>query len=388
MSARPLSVEKRRALHTGIAIPAHPLALDGHRRFDERHQRALTRYYLAAGARGLAVGVHTTQFGIRDAHVGLLEPVLALAAETVAASAAPHSFVSVAGIVGPTAQAVREAELAVRLGYDLGLVSMGGLEGWSDDQLIARVQAIAEVIPVFAFYLQPAVGGRVLGYNFWRRVAELEGVEAIKIAPFDRYETVSVVRAVCESSRIDQVALYTGNDDHIIGDLLASVPFARDDAHPHKRIVGGLLGQFAVWTQVAVRLHRQARDLHASYEGVTAAGGVDASGEAGLSLSGTSGDARFAAQGGAHALAVLLRLATEWTDANGAIFDANHRFRGSIAGIQEVLYRQGLVASPLCLDPQEGLSPGQREEIDRVCASYPHLQDAAFVRAHLDEWLH
>ena len=342
----------RQHLLEGQVIPAHPLALDEHRRLDERHQRALTRYYVDAGAGGIAVGVHTTQFAIRT-H-GLYRPVLELAAETAAASLAraPRPFVLVAGIVGDTAQAIGEAETAATLGYDAGLLSLGAWAGASDRAILEHCARVAEVIPVFGFYLQPAVGGRVLDYAFWRELAGIPNIVAIKIAPFNRYRTLDVVRAVAEAERND-LALYTGNDDAIIPDLLTPVPCTVGGRIVERRIVGGLLGQWAVWTRSAVRTLDAIRANR------------DAS----------SIDVEWLRQG-----AML-------TDANGALFDVRHDFAGSIAGIHEVLRRQGLMRGIWCLDPREGLSPGQSDEIDRVLRSYPWLSDDDFVREHRDRWL-
>ncbi|GIU74693.1 MAG: dihydrodipicolinate synthetase [Bryobacteraceae bacterium] len=314
-------------LRQGLVIPAHPLCLTPERRFDEERQRALTRYYLDSGAGGLAVGVHTTQFAIRAPEHGLLEPVLRAAAE----EARGRDAVLVAGICGPAAQALREAERARSLGYHCGLVSLAALREAGIDQLVAHIAEIGRVIPVFGFYLQPAVGGRVLPYGFWRRVAELECLVAIKIAPFNRYQTVEVVRAVAESGRAREIALYTGNDDNIVADLLTPFHFNGVTL----RIRGGLLGQWAVGTKSAVSLLRRV------HEGQNPA--------------------------------LLLSLGVQLTDLNGALFDAVNGFRGCIAGIHEVLVRQGRMASRACLDPHEDLSPGQKEEIDRVMAAYPHL---------------
>ncbi len=349
-----MTPEARALLHQGTVIPAHPLALTEDRRLDERHQRALTRYYIAAGAGGVAIGVHTTQFAIREPHVNLLEPVLRLGAEECQSVVKTRPFLRVAGIVGPTDQALREAELARELGYDLGLVSAGGLNGWSDDALLERMRRIARVIPVFAFYLQPAVGGRPLDFSFWRRLCAIDGVEAIKIAPFNRYQTLDVVRAVCLSERAEEIALYTGNDDHLILDLVLPYRFAAGGRMVQKRIVGGLLGHWAVWTHRAVELFAEICRWRDSEQAVSVA---------------------------------LVERAMEVTDANAAIFDASNGFRGCIPGIEEVLRRQGLLAGRWCLDPAEDLSPGQNEEIDRIIRSYPHLQDDDFVRAHLSQWL-
>ncbi len=332
------------ALLQGVVIPAHPLALTADRTLDLERQRGLTRYYLAAGAGGVAVGVHTTQFAIRRA--GLYEPVLRLAAETIRTAAVGRPIIKVAGICGLTEQAVAEAGIAATLGYDLGLVSLGGLSTWTDEALIAHIARIAAIIPVFGFYLQPTVGGRPLSYAFWRRCAELPGVMAIKIAPFNRYQTLDVVRAVCESSRRDDIALYSGNDDNIVADLLTSYRFQVDGRWIEKAIVGGLLGHWAVWTERAVALLEDIRRARC---------------EERLSVR------------------ALLTLGASITDANAAFFDVAHAFRGSIAGIHEVLRRQGLLAGRWCLDPDEDLSPGQMAEIDRVYRAYPMLNDDVFV---------
>jgi dihydrodipicolinate synthase/N-acetylneuraminate lyase len=332
-------------------IPAHPLALTANRKLDERRQRALTRYYLAAGAGGVAVGVHTTQFEIREPRFGLFEPVLELAMEELRGqNAVKMDAIKIAGLVGPTAQAVHEAELAARLGYDAGLLSMAALGESSTGELLAHARAVAEVIPLFGFYLQPAVGGRILPYEFWREFAAIERVVAIKIAPFNRYRTLEVLRAVADSGRAGEIALYTGNDDTIVTDLLTPFRFGETAL----RIAGGLLGHWAVWTLRAVRMLER---IHADVRAETA-----------LAPS-------------------WLTLATEITDANAALFDAANGFRGCIAGIHEVLRRQGLLAGRWCLNPDEDLSPGQAGEIDRICRAYPHLNDDAFVREHLDEWL-
>ena len=342
----------RASIGGGVVIPAHPLALTAERRLDERHQRALTRYYLDAGAGGIAVGVHTTQFAIRNPEHGLFRPVLELAAETARSwrnpSGAPIALV--AGAIGDTAQAVAEAEVAASLGYDLVLLSLGALRDASDEALVAHCRAVAEVLPLFGFYLQPAVGGRVLGYRFWRAFAEIERAWAIKIAPFDRYRTLDVVRAVADSGRTD-LALYTGNDGAIVSDLVTPFPVG-GHASP-RRIVGGLLGQWAVWTHEAVRLLERVRV-------VRGAGIVDVA---------------------------LLRDGAALTDANAAIFDAAHAFAGCIPGIHEVLRRQGLLRGTWCLDPHEQLSHGQAEEIERVIREYPELTDDGFVSERLEGWL-
>jgi dihydrodipicolinate synthase/N-acetylneuraminate lyase len=335
----------REILRKGVVIPAHPLALTAGRKLDERRQRALTRYYLAAGAGGVAVGVHTTQFAIHDPQVGLYRPVLELAMEELRSGDA----IRVAGIVGATGQALTEAKLARDLGYHAGLVSLAALPHATEGQLLEHVRAIAEAIPVFGFYLQPAVGGRVLPFGFWRRLAEMENVVAIKIAPFNRYQTLDVVRAVADSGRAAKIALYTGNDDSIIMDLLTPYRVGGSVL----RIKGGLLGHWAVWTRTAVA---QLRQIQAEADGNTIS-------------------------------REWLSLAQEITDVNAALFDAANGFHGCIAGIHEILRRQGLLEGRWCLDPREELSPGQMEEIDRVCQAYPHLNDDAFVEEHLHEWL-
>lgn len=348
-----LPPQVRAALQRGVVIPAHPLALDADGRFDERHQRALTRYYVAAGAGGVAVGVHTTQFAIRDPRVGLFEPVLTIAAEELdrADGSRAEPLLRIGGICGNTAQAMREADLLLRLGYHAGLLSLAALAGQNDDALIAHCEAVAARIPVIGFYLQPSVGGRLLSYSFWRRFAEIPGVVAIKIAPFNRYQTIDVVRAVADAGRGD-VALYTGNDDAIVTDLVTPFRFVSGGKPVERRIAGGLLGHWAVWTRGAAAL---LSECHAAVQ----RGAIPPD---------------------------LLRRAIEVTDANAAFFDAANGFAGCIAGINEVLRRQGLLASARCLDPHEKLSPGQDAEIDRVSRAYSHLADDDFVRQNLEEW--
>ncbi len=333
----------------GIAVPAHPLALDADRRLDERRQRALTRYYLASGAGGLAVGVHTTQFAIHDPKLGLLAPVLELAASTAAETGGDP--VLVAGVVGPTAQAVAEAQLAASLGYHMVLLPPD--PRLDESELVQRARAVGEVLPVIGFYLQRAVGGRDLSRDFWTRLAQVEAVKGIKVAAFNRYRTLDVLNGVAAAGRRD-LALYTGNDDHILADLVAQHQATVDGQPVFTQFVGGLLGQWAVWTSTAVRLLERAR---------------------------------LARSGDDAALRELLVLDGQLTDANAALFDTANDFHGCIAGIHEILRRQGLLAGLWCLDPQEGLSPGQLAEIDRVCDAYPHLRDDEFVAANLDSWL-
>lgn len=339
-------------LHRGAVIPAHPLALNRDLRLDENRQRRLTRYYLAAGVGGLAVGVHTTQFSIRKPEVKLLEPVLQLAAEEIKQAQLDRPFIKIAGICGPTAQAVEEAGLAVKYGYDLGLVSLGGLKDFSEEQLIEHIKTITGIIPVFGFYLQPAVGGRLLSYAFWEKLAELPGVHAIKTAPFNRYQTLDVVRAVCHSSRREKIALYTGNDDNIIADLLSTYRFTINGTTIEKRFAGGLLGHWSVWTHKVVELFESIKScINNNYAG----------------------------------LQELLTLGIAVTDMNAAIFDPGHAFRGSIAGIHEVLRRQGLIDGIWCLDKEEILSPGQLQEINRVTSQYSYLTDNEFVKDFLEK---
>lgn len=335
------------SLRRGVAIPAHPLALTEKRTLDEPRQRALSRYYLAAGCGGMAVGVHTTQFAIRQPEIGLFRPVLELAMEEANRNAGRSELVMVAGAVGPTKQAVEEARVARDLGYDAVLLSLAALKDAPVSELIEHSRAVAEVIPIFGFYLQPAVGGRALPYEFWLRFTQIEGVVAIKMAPFNRYQTLDVVRAVADSGRAEAITLYTGNDDNIVADLLTEYRFGARAL----RIKGGLLGHWACWTKPAAalleRVHRAA-----------------------------PGD-----------FPALLTEGIAVTDSNAAFFDAANHFHGCIAGIHEVLRRQGLLAGRWCLDPNEDLSPGQMEEIDRVYRIYPRLNDDEFVRENLDRWL-
>ncbi len=338
--------ELRAHLLHGQAIPAHPLALTAARKLDERRQRALSRYYLASGSGGLAVAVHTTQFAIRDASHGLLEPVLSLAAEELAKASRP--VIGIAGVCGTTSQAIHEAQIASNLGYDCGLLSLSAWKAASEDQILMHCREVSSVIPIFGFYLQPAVGGRVLSHRFWREFVEIERVVAIKIAPFNRYQTWDVVRAVLQSGRTD-VALYTGNDDNIAADLMTEFPY---DGR-FLRIVGGLLGHWSTWTQKAIHHFQRCRQLEPS-----------------------STD-----------WPQLLQLGVEITDINSAFFDAANGFHGCIAGIHESLRRNRLLEGIWCLDPNEGLGQGQYEEIDRVERMYPHWNDKEFIDEHLDAWL-
>jgi dihydrodipicolinate synthase/N-acetylneuraminate lyase len=349
-----LPLESLAVLRRGAVIPAHLLALDADRQLDQRRQRAMTRYYLDAGAGGVAVGVHSTQFAIRD--VGLYEPVLELAmltAQEWEPIGGRRPLFMVAGLAGRTEQAVREAGIARGLGYHAGLLSLAAMKGAGEDEVIAHCRAVAAVMPVVGFYLQPAVGGIHLPASFWRRFAEIDNVVAIKMAPFHRYRTLDVIRGVVAAAAEERVTLYTGNDDHIVLDLLAPFTFMREGAAVTVRIRGGLLGHWSVWTRAAVQLLDR---IHAAV----------AEGSAPLEL---------------------LALDSQVTDCNAALFDVAHDFHGCIAGCHEILRRQGLLEGTWCLDPHEGLSPGQAAELSRVQRDYPHLTDDAFVRQNRERWL-
>src|SRR6201985_1005443 len=345
-----LKSEVRRLIADGTVLPAHPLALDANRKLDRVHQRALTRYYIDAGAGGLAVGVHTTQFAIRD--VGLYRPVLELAAET-AAHWTKRPLAMVAGLSGPTQQAVAEAETARSIGYHAGLLSLAAMKSADEDEIIAHCHTIAKEIPLVGFYLQPAVGGVVLSADFWRRFAGIDNVIAIKIAPFNRYRTLDVLRGVAAAGALNRVALYTGNDDHILLDL--TLPFDLRDRGVTTRawFRGGLLGHWSVWTASAIKQFEMCR----------------------------------AARGQATLPADLLALDARVTDCNSAFFDVANNFHGCIAGCHEILRRQGLLKGIWCLDPDEGLSVGQMAEIDRVCREHADLSDDVFVAAGREKWL-
>lgn len=344
----------RSHLLEGHVIPAQPLALDANRKFSERHQRAITRYYVAAGVGGLAVGVHSTQFEIREPQHGLFQPVLELAAQTIdeELAKAPRPFIKISGVCGRTDQAVREAELARSLGYQAGLVSLSAFKPDGEDALIAHCQCVSEVFPIVGFYLQPAAGGRLLGYSFWRRFAEIPNVIAIKLAPFNRYQSIDVVRAVVESGR-DDLALYTGNDDNIVVDLFTPFTFDVNGKRVTRRIIGGLLGHWGVWTKSAVELLNEIKRARTS----------------------SQLDVKW------------LERAIAVTDMNAALFDAANGFKGCIPGILEILRRGGLVPTIHCLNPHEVLSPGQAEELTRVAKAYPELTDDAFIAANLSRWL-
>ncbi|MEX0937098.1 MAG: dihydrodipicolinate synthase family protein [Pirellulales bacterium] len=353
MSSIPQTVSE--VLRRGTVIPAVPLALDAQRKFDPRRQQALLRYYEAAGAGGVAIGVHTTQFAIRDPAHGLFEPLLRFSAEVLQSLDAQRQqpLIRVGGVCGNTAQAVREASLLRETGFHTGLLNLSALKDASEDTLIDHCRQVADVLPMFGFYLGTHVGGRELPYSFWRRFAEIDSVVAVKVACFNRYQTIDCVRAIAESGRVD-IALYTGNDDNIVLDLVTPYRFESAGGAVERRIVGGLLGHWAVWTRRAVEL------LQRCHRVVEQAGAADAQ---------------------------LLRLAVEVTDCNAALFDAAGGFAGCIPGIHEVLRRQGLLEGTWMLDPSESLSPGQAEEIDRIYAAYPHLHDDHFVAEHREAWL-
>lgn len=349
-----LKPEIKELLHQGTVIPAHPLALTAERGLDVSRQRLLTRYYIASGAGGIAVGVHTTQFEIRNPKINLYEKVLRIAVEEVEQAQLSRPFIKVAGVSGNNEQAINEAKICAALGYDIVLVSTNGLSSWSEEALLERARKIAAIIPVFGFYLQPAVGGRVLSFDFWSTFAEIENVHAIKMAPFNRYQTLDVVRAVCASSRCNEIALYTGNDDNIIADLLTTYEVQVNDKLVKKDIVGGLLGHWAVWTQKAVEQLNHIHEIKNSKKD-------------------------FPLEELTKNISV--------TDANAAFFDAANNFEGCIAGIHEVLRRQGLLKGIWCLNEDEKLSKGQKEEIERVYSDYPELNDDEFVRQNIFKWL-
>ena len=354
MNQLKLSLEKGNVLKKGIVIPALPLALNKNRKLDERRQRALMRYYLDAGAGGVAVAVHTTQFEIRLPQIGLFRPVLELAKEEHDRFVSKNNkpIVMISGVIGQTGQAIMEARLAAELGYDAVLLSLAALHDASNQALLEHCREIAAIIPVIGFYLQPAVGGRILDVNFWREFARIENVVAVKMAPFNRYQTLDVVRGVIESGRANEIVLYTGNDDNIMADLLTEYSLSDGKDIIKKRIAGGLLGHWAVWTKKAVELLEL---VH----------GTDAT--------------RNRQQ--------LLTMGTHITDSNAAFFDAANNFSGCITGIHEVLRRQGLLEGIWTLNQNDTLSPGQKEEIDRVYRAYPGLNDDAFVAENLSHWM-
>lgn len=347
--------EALKKLHKGTVIPANPLALDENRCFDEKRQRAIVRYYLESGVGGLAVAVHTTQFEIRDPKHYYFEKVLKVAKEEAEKYEKRTSdvIVMVAGVCGPTDQAVREAEFAKSIGYDAVLLSPGGLNRLSEEEMLERTRAVAKVMPVIGFYLQTAVGGRAFSYSYWEKLCEIENVVAIKAAPFNRYQTLDVVRAAALSSRAKEITLYTGNDDNIVLDLISKYSFTVDGVTYEKGFEGGLLGHWSVWTKKAVELFNTCKAVR---EGDTVP-------------------------------AEIIRLASEVTDTNAAFFDTANGFKGCIAGLHYVLQKQGLFRGTWCLNPDERMSDGQLEEIERVYKTYPHLNDDNFIKENLNRWL-
>lgn len=355
MKKQDIPIEIMRKFREGVVIPALPLALDSSRKFDEVHERALMRYYIDAGVGGLAVGVHSTQFEIRDDDVGLFEPVLSLASDEIDRYCEKQgkSILKIAGVVGKTEQAVKEAEFVVSKGYHAVLLSLSAFADGTIEEMVEHSAKIAEIVPVIGFYLQPSVGGRVLPFEFWREFVEIENVLAVKMAPFNRYQTFDVVRAVAEAGKENDIVLYTGNDDNIVVDLLTPFKVRTSQGEKTLRIMGGLLGHWGMWTRKAVELMEEVKLVREN--------------------------TRIPLE--------MLTRAAEITDANAAFFDAANGFAGCIPGIHEVLRRQGLLQGTWCLNPSETLSPGQSEEIDRIYASYPHLNDDEFVETNLKNWL-
>ncbi|WP_035185853.1 dihydrodipicolinate synthase family protein [Alteribacter aurantiacus] len=345
--------QKQKRLMDGIVIPAHPLALTDDKEIDVRRQKALTRYYIDSGVGGIAVGVHTTQFEIRDPKHSLFEPVLKCVMDEINHYSNKDEMICIAGICGETDQAINEARIANALGYDYGLLSFGGLNHMTEEELLQHSRKVGEHIKIFGFYLQTSVGGRDLSYNFWREFAEIPSVHAIKVAPFNRYKTLDVVKAVCESSRHQEIALYTGNDDHIILDLLENYKFHINNQMISKRFSGGLLGQWAVWTRKAVDLLEEIKTYRNTQ----------------------------------HIPISLLENNNNLTEANAAVFDAENDFKGCISGIHYVLKKQGLMENISCLNDEESLSPGQAAKLDKVMSTYPSLTDDAFVKENLNNWL-
>jgi len=345
-----------RKIRQGVVIPAHPLALTSERKLDETTQKILTRYYIDAGVGGLAVGVHTTQFEIREPEIGLFEPVLKMASETIdewCQTTGKEPIAKISGVCGKTKQAQAEARFTVDAGYHACLLSLSALADSTIDEMITHCETIADIMPVIGFYLQPAVGGRVLPYEFWVRFAQIENVLAIKMAPFNRYQTLDVIRGVCDAGREKDITLYTGNDDNIVLDLLTEYKIQTANGEKTVRIKGGLLGHWACWTKSAVDLLNKTHELIADNKPIPQD---------------------------------ILTLAIEITDSNAAFFDSANAFSGCIAGIHEVLRRQGLMQGIWCLNKNETLSPGQSEEIDRIYNAYPHLNDDAFVKGNLPRW--
>lgn len=336
---------------SGVVIPATPLALTDDRKFDEKTLRLLMKYYLNCGVGGIATAVHSTQFAIRQC--GMFEPVISTVSEEVDKfeEETGKCIFKICAACGPVEQAVAEAITAKKYGYDAVLLSPGGLNDKSEDYLIERAEKVAEVLPVVGFYLQTAVGGRVFSYDYWCRMAAIDNVIGFKCASFNRYTTIDVLRAVANSDRCDEITMYTGNDDNIVFDLISDFVFKTKNGMKTMKFSGGLLGHWCLWSKKAVELLEKAKQARIS--------------------------------GDYHE---LLAIGAQITDMNSAAFDTRHNFKGCIPGISEVLRRQGLMNNCLCLDPEEVLSEGQAEELDRVTASYPHLVDDDFIKANIEKW--
>lgn len=341
-------------LKSGTVIPATPLALDENRRFDEYSQRLLMKYYLNCGVGGIATAVHSTQFEIRDPEVNLFEPILKLVSDEIDAfeNKTGRVIVKVAGVCGKTEQAVKEATLAKKYGYDAVLLSPGGLNSLSEDELVKRTKAVAEVMPVIGFYLQTAVGGRHFSFEYWQKICEIPNVVAIKAAPFNRYMSLDIARAAALSTRSDEITLYTGNDDNIVIDLLTTYRFDVNGKRYEKGFEGGLLGHWSVWTKRAVELFERCKNEKTN-------GTISSE---------------------------MLTLANAVTDSNAVLFDGANAFAGCIPGLHYVLKKQGLMKSLNCINPNEVLSPGQDTEIERIYAMYPNLVDDDFVKENIESW--
>ncbi len=338
-------------LRKGVFIPAHPLALTKERKLDEKRQKALTKYYIESGVGGIAVGVHTTQFEIHNPKIGLYKPVLQLAIETVKEYKLENKIIKVAGICGNTEQAIKEAEIAKGLGYDAGLLNLGTfIDEKDDDILIEHAKEVSHIIPVFGFYLQPATGGRELSFSFWCKFFQIDNVIAVKVAPFDRYRTIDVIKAIAQTKREKDIAVYTGNDDNIIIDLITPFKFNNKII----RIVGGLLGHWAFWTKRSVDIFNEIKEIIKENSPIPQE---------------------------------ILTLSAAITDVNSAVFDANNKFSGCIPGINEILRRSGLLEGNWCINQDITLSPGQKEEIDRIFKCYPYLRDDEFVKKNINRWI-
>ena len=341
-------------LKKGTVIPATPLVLDENRKIDEKGIRLLMKYYLNCGVGGIATAVHTTQFEIRKPEIALFDPILKIVSEEIDGFEKKNNkvIVKVAGVCGAAEQAVREAETAKKYGYDAVLLSPGGLNSLSEEELIERTARVAEIMPVIGFYLQTAVGGRVFSYDYWEKICATENVAAIKCASFNRYQTLDVVRAAAMSERSGEITLYTGNDDNIVIDLLTEYSFDKNGKTVKRGFDGGLLGHWSVWTKKAVEIFNRIKE-----------------------------------EKGKEAVSKeMLTLAAQITDSNGAFFDTANNFSGCIPGLHEVLRRQGLMKNIYCLNPEETLSKGQAEEIDRVYRAYPHLNDDKFIADNIEAW--